>query len=123
VRLTAAAAQGIGMALHELATNAAKYGALSNAKGEVRIGWQITTATTPEFSMSWLEDGGPKVAVPTGKGFGQMVIGRMAQAAINGVAEIAFRESGLAWHLSAPVENALASTEIGPIDEFTHTRP
>ena len=123
VRLTAAAAQGIGMALHELATNAAKYGALSNAKGEVRIGWQITTAATPEFSMSWLEDGGPKVTVPTGKGFGQMVIGRMAQAAINGVAEIAFRESGLAWHLSAPVENALASTEMGPIDEFTHTRP
>jgi hypothetical protein len=55
-----------------------------------------------------LEDGGPKMATPVRKGFGQIVIGRMAQAAINGIAEITFRESGLAWHLSAPVENALA---------------
>ncbi len=111
-RLTTAAAQGIGMALHELATNAAKYGALSNLKGEVRIAWQITSATKPIFSMSWLENGGPKVTVPTSKGFGQIVIGRMAQEAINGFAKVTFQESGLAWHLSAPVENALALTEM-----------
>jgi PAS domain S-box-containing protein len=123
VRLTTAAAQGIGMALHELATNAAKYGALSTPAGTVRIAWQITTAATPAFAMSWLEEGGPKVAVPTGKGFGQIVIGRMAQAAIDGIAEITFGESGLAWHLSAPVENALVLTEIGTIDEFAHNRP
>jgi PAS domain S-box-containing protein len=112
-RLTTAAAQGIGMALHELATNAAKYGALSNAKGEVRIAWQITNSTSPAFSMSWLEDGGPKVVTPIRKGFGQIVIGRMAQAAVKGVAEIAFRECGVAWYLSAPVENTLALNEIG----------
>jgi PAS domain S-box-containing protein len=112
-RVTTAAAQGIGMALHELATNAAKYGALSNLTGEVRIAWQIGTATRPAFSMSWLENGGPKVTVPTRMGFGQVVIGRMAQASIKGIAEITFRESGLAWHLSAPVENALALTEMG----------
>jgi PAS domain S-box-containing protein len=112
-RLTTAAAQGIGMALHELATNAAKYGALSNLKGVVRIAWQISSSTTPAFSMSWLEDGGPKVVMPIRKGFGQIVIGRMAQAAIKGVAEITFRECGLAWHLSAPVENALALNEMG----------
>ncbi len=111
--LTTAAAQGIGMALHELATNAAKYGALSNLKGQVRIGWQISTTARPAFSMSWLEDGGPKVIAPIRKGFGQIVIGRMAQAAIKGVAEITFRESGLAWHLTAPVENALALSEMG----------
>jgi len=111
-RLTTAAAQGIGMALHELATNAAKYGALSNLKGEVRIAWQITNATRPTFSMSWLEDGGPKVTVPTWKGFGQIVIGRMAQAAVRGSAEVIFLESGLAWHLSTLAENALALTEM-----------
>jgi PAS domain S-box-containing protein len=107
VRLTMAAAQGIGMALHELATNAAKYGALSNLEGQVRITWQVTSAAKPAFSMAWLEDGGPKVAAPTRKGFGQIVIGRMAEAAVDGVAEIVFREKGLSWSLSAPVENTL----------------
>jgi two-component sensor histidine kinase len=61
--------------------------------------------------MSWVEDGGPKVTAPTRKGFGQIVIGRMAQAAVRGRAEITFREQGLAWNLSAPVEHALALTE------------
>jgi PAS domain S-box-containing protein len=112
-RLTMTAAQGIGMALHELATNAAKYGALSNLDGQVRIAWNVTAAAKPAFSMSWLEDGGPKVAAPTRKGFGQTVIGRMAEAAVDGSAEIIFRETGFSWHLSAPVENALATSEEG----------
>jgi PAS domain S-box-containing protein len=112
-RLTAEAAQGIGMALHELATNSAKYGALSNGTGRVNIMWHVTADTKPEFSMSWLEDGGPAVAVPTRKGFGQIVIGRMAEAAVQGVAEIIFRERGVSWNLSAPVWNALMLT-AGP---------
>jgi PAS domain S-box-containing protein len=111
-RLTTAAAQGIGMALHELATNAAKYGALSNPEGRVSITWQVTAAASPAFSMSWQEDGGPKLAAPTRKGFGQIVIGRMAEAAVNGVAEITFRESGLLWNLSTPVENALSGIGV-----------
>ena len=109
--LNMSAAQGIGMALHELATNAAKYGALSNLDGQVRIAWQITAAAKPTFSISWLEDGGPAVTTPTRTGFGQIVIGRMAEAAVEGRAEIVFRESGLSWNLCAPAENALASTE------------
>ena len=112
-RLTAEAAQGIGMALHELATNAVKYGALSNDSGRVRIVWQLHTPARPEFSMSWLEDGGPIVEAPARKGFGQVVIGRMAEAAVQGVAEISYGRSGLSWHLSAPVENALAAAWTG----------
>ena len=108
--LNMSAAQGIGMALHELATNAAKYGALSNRDGQVRIAWAITAAAKPAFSMSWLENGGPPVAAPSRKGFGQIVIGRMAEAAVEGRAEIVFHESGLSWNLSAPAENALVST-------------
>lgn len=106
--LTTAAAQGIGMALHELTTNAAKYGALSNAHGRVRIEWETTAGDKPMFSMSWLEDGGPKVVAPTRNGFGQTVIGRMAEAAVDGVVDIAFGENGLAWRLSTLAENALA---------------
>ncbi|MDR3516890.1 MAG: PAS domain S-box protein [Azospirillaceae bacterium] len=109
-RLTAAAAQGIGMALHELATNAAKYGALSTPEGRVHIAWTVTAGAAPRFSMSWREEGGPKVIVPTRRGFGQMVIGRMAEAAIQGIADITFREEGLLWILSAATENALVVT-------------
>ena len=107
VRLTPAAAQGIGMALHELATNAAKDGSLSNSKGRVRISWQVTAAEKPMFSMSWSEDGGPSVASPTRKGFGQTVIGRMVEAAVDGTAEIDYRESGFSWKLDALVVNSL----------------
>ena len=112
-RLTAAAAQGIGMALHELATNAAKYGALSNGDGQVQISWAVSDAARPMFSMSWLEDGGPKVAASIRKGFGQIVIGRMAAAAVDGRAESVFRETGVLWSLCAPSENALMPTKVG----------
>jgi two-component sensor histidine kinase len=101
------------MALHELATNAAKYGALSNSAGQVRITWQFTNAAKPAFSMSWLEDGGPKATGPIGRGFGQTVIGRMAAASVQGVAKITFEEKGVAWTLSAPVGNVLASSDAG----------
>ena len=110
--LTPAAAQGIGMALHELATNAAKYGALSNGEGQVRISWHVDAAKQPVFSMSWLEEGGPKVSPPRRKGFGQIVIGRMAEAAVNGTAEIDYRESGLFWKLSAPFADALGRGRV-----------
>jgi len=112
VRLGAASAQGIGMALHELGTNAAKYGALSNGEGKVCIRWQLTAGPDPIFSMSWLENGGPKVQIPTRKGFGQIVIGRMAEAAVNGTADTDFREQGLSWNLSAPAEDVVASALI-----------
>jgi two-component sensor histidine kinase len=104
---TTAAAQGIGMALHELATNASKYGALSNLKGQVRICWHISLAAKPVFSMRWSENGGPKVEEPAQKGFGQVIIGRMAEASVLGTAEIRFHAKGLSWTLSAAAENAL----------------
>ena len=106
-RLKPAAAQGVGMALHELATNASKYGALSNKVGRVHISWQVADAPTPTFTMRWLEEGGPKVAPPTHRGFGQMVIGRMVESAVDGTVEVDYRESGLSWKLSAPVADAI----------------
>ena len=106
--LTAEAAQGIGMALHELATNAAKYGALSTREGKVRVAWHVTNDVTPTFSISWTEYGGPPVSSPSRKGFGQMVIGPMAEAAVQGVATTVFSESGVIWTLVAPALEALA---------------
>lgn len=106
-RLQPAAAQGIGMALHELATNASKYGALSNDVGRVHINWQIGNASAPTFTISWLEEGGPEVVAPSSKGFGQMVIGRMVESAVGGDVVVDYRESGLSWSLSAPVADTM----------------
>jgi two-component sensor histidine kinase len=106
-RLSPAAAQGIGMALHELATNASKYGALSNEVGRVHISWQVANAPSPTFTMRWLEEGGPKVVTPSRRGFGQMVIGRMVESAVDGTVEIDYRESGVSWKLSAPAAGTM----------------
>lgn len=95
------------MALHELTTNAAKYGALSNSAGTVHIEWQVTGDVTPAFSISWLEQGGPAVTAPSQIGFGQTVIGRMAESTVSGTAVIDYRESGLFWTLSGPVVTTL----------------
>ena len=94
------------MALHELATNAAKYGALSNDSGLVRIAWSLEGAA---FRMTWTEDGGPQVEPPTRKGFGRLVLGRMAEAAANGKAETDYRAAGVRWTLTgtlAPPDDA-----------------
>ena len=107
LRLTAEAAQAIGMALHELATNAAKYGALSNHDGRVNIAWRAGGGVKPTFEMSWLEDGGPSVTPPTRKGFGHSIIGRLVDAALQGVTEVKFDEAGMSWRLSAPIVNTV----------------
>jgi PAS domain S-box-containing protein len=104
-RLNSTAAQAVGMALHELATNAAKYGALSNHEGRVRVAWEIDArAETPMFSITWREEGGPKVAVPIRKGFGQNVIISMVENAVHGKVALEYQEAGVVWTLRSPVD-------------------
>jgi two-component sensor histidine kinase len=103
INLSPGAAQGIGMALHELATNAVKYGALSNASGRVHINWGHDAAVKPGFSLQWREEGGPEVRPPNRNGFGNIVIGRMVEASVEGKVEIEYRKSGLYWKLTAPL--------------------
>ena len=105
--LTAAASQAIGMALHELATNAAKYGALSNSTGNVCIDWQTSAGPNPVFSMSWVEADGPPVKAPARTGFGQTVIKRLVEFAVSGTVEIDYAAKGLSWRLQTPANNAL----------------
>ena len=100
------------MALHELATNAVKYGALSNSFGRVQISWRVDNAEQPTFSMSWLEEGGPAAGAPSHRGFGQMVIGRMTESALGGTVEIGYPQSGLQWTLDAPAQTTLEPAEI-----------
>ncbi len=110
VHLNPAAAQAIGMALHELATNAAKYGALSNADGRVRLVWDVTQAGVPDFTIQWTEEGGPTVEPPSRRGFGHVVMVRMAEAAVNGSVVLDYHAQGLQWKLVTPLTNLLTPT-------------
>jgi PAS domain S-box-containing protein len=109
VHLNAAAAQAIGLALHELATNAGKYGALSVEAGRVEVGWQFDGDT---FAMSWTERNGPPVSPPERRGFGSTVIGMMARLTVGGEVELDYAPEGLAWRLICPTANALGRGEI-----------
>lgn len=97
------AAQNIGLAIHELSTNAAKYGALSVPTGHVDIIW---ARRTPEagggFELSWHERGGPVVSKPEGRGFGSLVIERNLARALDGKVELDFAPSGLICTVSVP---------------------
>jgi two-component sensor histidine kinase len=72
------------MALHELATNATKYGALSTDKGHVDIAWRLKWAGAGEhrFTMEWSERGGPTVLAPTRRGFGWIVLSQMTEISL-----------------------------------------
>lgn len=105
--LSPAAAQALGMALHELATNAGRYGALSDRHGKVLISWQIESGDVPMFEIRWTESGGPAVSKPDHPGFGEVVSKRMAEAALNGKAVIEYRPTGVYWCLRCPLANVL----------------
>lgn len=93
----------LSMMLHELATNALKYGALSNSTGRVHIGWKTEQRAGQSFLlMSWREEGGPLVAPPSGRGFGTGLIGYSAQAE-GGEAELDFDPLGLRAFIQMPV--------------------
>lgn len=102
VSLGAAAARAIGMALHELATNACKYGALSTTSGRVEIRWSIDAAEPNHFRMTWRERGGPEVRPPERRGFGRLIIEHMVATTTGGSVRLAFDPAGLAWSLEAP---------------------
>jgi two-component sensor histidine kinase len=104
LRLNAAAAQAIGLALHELATNAGKYGALSTDAGRLDIGWGADGGT---FTMNWTEGDGPPVSGPKQRGFGTTVIEMMVKRSVGGAVDLHYPPSGLTWRLTCPAMNAL----------------
>jgi PAS domain S-box-containing protein len=104
LRLRAASAQAIGLALHELATNAGKYGALSTDAGRVHIFW---TSDGDIFTMSWTEREGPPVSQPEQRGFGTIVMETMAERSVDGAVDLDYAPAGLTWRLTCPAANAL----------------
>jgi two-component sensor histidine kinase len=105
VRLSPRMALSLSMALHELATNAVKYGALSSLEGHVRIGWTVVTGGThPRLGLTWTEVGGPPVSPPTRRGFGSRLIERGLAAELSGEAHIEFRPDGVVCRIEAGLD-------------------
>lgn len=103
VLLSPSAAQYIGMAIHELATNAAKHGALSEAGGEVNVIWSLAGETDQRLlTLRWEETGGPQMRQERSSGFGTKVLQELTPAAVRGEAKLEHRDSGLIWELKAP---------------------
>ncbi len=100
------AAQTIGMALHELATNASKYGALSAPAGRVEVKWRRETDAegAPRLEVHWREIGGPPVEKPARAGFGHNVVEGMVAASLNGKAQLSWNREGVVWSLDVPAD-------------------
>jgi two-component sensor histidine kinase len=90
------AVQHLGLALHELATNASKHGALSGTQGEVLIRWQVDEVED-KVRIHWLEKGGPPVMPPCRRGFGHVVIEQIVPRALNGSGILDFAHAGVNW--------------------------
>lgn len=105
VRLPVAAAEGIGLALHELATNSVKYGALSVPQGHVSISWSVSSdgSDTPRLKLEWRDSGGPAVEPPTAKGFGTQVLEKLVARAVGGTTTTLYLPEGLHWTLDCDV--------------------
>ncbi|WP_421937958.1 sensor histidine kinase [Phenylobacterium sp.] len=105
VRVTARAAIALSMALHELATNATKYGGLSGDVGGVALTWRTRREDDRVlFELEWREFGGPPVAAPKRRGFGSRLLSQGVRADLNGVAELLFEPEGVICRITAPLE-------------------
>jgi PAS domain S-box-containing protein len=103
VRLDPKTAVSIAMALHELATNAIKYGALSVDGGHVTVRWSSGSADEPRLLLDWRESGGPKVTAPTTRGFGSRMIERALASELRGKVTLKFLADGLHCAIDAPL--------------------
>ncbi|TGT40765.1 PAS domain-containing protein [Mesorhizobium sp. M4B.F.Ca.ET.169.01.1.1] len=104
VRLAPGAALAVSMALHELTTNAAKYGALSSEEGDVVIVWQVEGENADRrLVLHWQESGGPPVAKPKNKGFGSRLIERALASELGGEVRVDYASTGIVCTMIAPL--------------------
>lgn len=101
-RLRPKSAVALSLALHELGTNALKYGALSEGKGHVEIVWRVEDG---RFALRWRESGGPPVRQPTRRGFGSRLIERGLAAELRGQVKIEYRPEGVVCVIEAPLDS------------------
>ncbi|MET0295362.1 MAG: HWE histidine kinase domain-containing protein [Phenylobacterium sp.] len=106
VRVSPQMALALSMGLHELATNAVKYGALSNARGRVKIDWSVSAKAgeRPVLTLRWRESGGPPVKPPKRRGFGSRLIERGLSAELGESAQLTFAPAGLRCTIRARLD-------------------
>jgi PAS domain S-box-containing protein len=102
LRLSIDHAEYLGLAIHELAINALKHGALSVPEGKLNIFWS-KDETTNRFQFDWQEQGGPIVTPLRRKGFGRVILEKVVPTTFDGKAELRAFPSGISWHLDAPI--------------------
>ncbi|MEQ1771239.1 MAG: HWE histidine kinase domain-containing protein [Devosia sp.] len=120
--LGAKQALSLSLALHEMATNAIKYGALSNETGRVSIEWSLSAGQGGRrFRFAWVETGGPLVKPPTRQGFGSRLIERVLSADFGGSVAIDYAPEGLRLELTAP-ESSLNNLMPSPFAEMEAER-
>lgn len=118
--LEAEVATTVGMVIHELTTNAAKYGALSSSTGSIEVHWSLETIADDadaRMTLSWHERGGPPVQPPDSKGFGSILIERLIVRQFGGTAKFEFARDGLLFRAAFPIPIAAE-----PADDAFGTR-
>jgi two-component sensor histidine kinase len=105
--------QAIAMVVHELATNAAKYGALSTQSGRVSVRWNHKLNGSTQFVLVWQEAGGPKVETPRKSGYGTSVVRDLIPYELGGRVDIAFAPEGLRCRLEIPLDRTTAENRDG----------
>jgi PAS domain S-box-containing protein len=109
------AAQNIGIVLHELSTNAAKFGALSVETGVVKVSWVIVADRgEPRMHLHWREESGPPVHAPERRGFGRVVMERIAGQALGGQSKATFAPGGVVWELDVPAKSVVREKKPEP---------
>ena len=125
VMLRPKAALALSMAVHELVTNAAKYGALSSPNGTVEVTWALNgdgSDGETTFTLDWIESGGPTVSPPTRRGFGRVVIEKSLAYEVDGDSRLVFAAEGVRCHVRIPVEHVVDTARM-PVVSMTASSP
>lgn len=94
----------VNLVIHELATNATKYGAFSNTTGHVILSWEVDNHNRRSvLIMDWIEEGGPPVTPPARTGFGSLLIGSLALGHLRGMTNLEYRPEGVTCHIELPL--------------------
>lgn len=107
IELRPKAALALALVFHELATNAAKYGAFSQAGGHLEVLWSLTNGEQPCIHLSWKETGGPPTTVPTTSGFGTTLIQRSLAYELQGATALRFEPDGLRCDIEFPISEVI----------------
>jgi two-component sensor histidine kinase len=122
LRLSAAASQILGMAMHELAANALQFGAMSSEDGRIEIDWQIESEGDRTLTLTWQERGGPNVVEPEHKGFGHTDMKRMVELGLRATVIVDYTAKGLKWRLQAPAAGLLQA-DFSPPQAAADAKP